>query len=727
MTELVFNGIKGDSGEYGLPPMTDEELAKHIRAGSKDTSSEREKLERQLLQNGANKIVAIVRFVTESNFKDVGRDAAWEDAWRGDLAKLLANEVLGGEYTEPMQVGRLEQRLRGQTKEKVVDIVTFLAEGKSKDLAKLLLEDQEEEPDNLQELKDQLKRAAMDRLFEIQQGLLDENRIGMLEGNDGRQQAWLEELVTGLRVVPIKALNSLKGVSIQTRDPLITALNSLAAGSAAPIPWLDTLLQNLGELPKAVSWNKLLDELRKGIQEPIDAQDDSIPWDGLFSALDQWLAKLRDPLAHLGVIEGVDPTKLKEAGWGIIFPFKEPGATPAVDDIKRALKPLLDLRQSEAGELFRIYEGAGGYRPKDTASTWLRREPRNARVADPADPKKVPYYLLIVGSPEEIPFHFQYQLDVQYAVGRIDFGEELEAYANYARNVVEAEAGAAARPRKVTFFGVSNPGDGATKLSAERLVAPLQKEIKNLYGSKWPIEEIKPKDAKKAKLKRLLGEETPSLLFVACHGMEFSKEAPEGRQQGYQGALLCQDWDGPAVDRGQVPRDFYLAGEDLADDADLQGLIAFFFACYSAGTPPFDEYTKQDFIEEWKTIADPPFVAALPKAMLGLPKGALAVIGHVERAWGVSFLGDRDKEQIAVFQSAVERLLKGHPVGSAMEYFNMRYAALSTELTSVQQTERFGMTINDFELAQMWTANNDAKGYIVIGDPAVRLPGAHID
>jgi hypothetical protein len=102
------------------------------------------------------------------------------------------------------------------------------------------------------------------------------------------------------------------------------------------------------------------------------------------------------------------------------------------------------------------------------------------------------------------------------------------------------------------------------------------------------------------------------------------------------------------------------------------------------------------------------------------------VIGHVERAWGSSFLGPRQSEQIAVFQSAVERLLKGHPVGSAMEYFNTRYAALSTELTHALELaeDGFGPAPDPCEIAGMWTANNDARGYIVVGDPAVRLPVA---
>jgi hypothetical protein len=419
--------------------------------------------------------------------------------------------------------------------------------------------------------------------------------------------------------------------------------------------------------------------------------------------------------AVFGVAEHIDPCNLAEAGWGLI------ASTEADPAVLQALMPLRELRreQSSAGGQERNYQeftGEHGYRRGESKQQFLGRFGVGPGPANPAN--GVPYYLLIVGGPESVPFSFQYQLDVAYAVGRVVF-EAPEQYAAYARAVVAAER---AQPepgqRRLAFFAPANAHDRATELSASQLVSPLAAGFRE-DARGWSVQSYVGPVASKPQLIELMGgTRAPDLVFTASHGVGFPPG--DARQLGSQGALVCQDWAGP---QGHSPLSeaHYVAARDITDDASVQGSIFFSFACFGAGTPQMDDFTRRAFREP-VDIAPRAFVAQLPQRLLSHPRGgALAFVGHVERAWGCSFLWAGTR-QLDTFRSTLGCILDGFPIGAAMEYFNNRYAELSSDLTSeLEEIRNNGRLADEFVLADMWTANNDARSYAVIGDPAVRL------
>jgi hypothetical protein len=405
------------------------------------------------------------------------------------------------------------------------------------------------------------------------------------------------------------------------------------------------------------------------------------------------------------------PEIVSEAGWAVVFCSDESEA------VRDALAPLIEHRRRAGGQV-KVLD----YRLGEGWSEWLRR---HGTAPGNVDPNRVPYYVLLVGSPGRIPFAFQYLLDVEYAVGRLHF-DDADGYRQYVASLIDyEEAGAAPRDRAAAFFGTRHPFDRATQLSADLLVRPLAESFQpgGQFAAVAPGYQIHPPVLGEAATKAALAEilagagrlGRPALLFSASHGMG---GWPPGHpdQQARHGALLCQDWPG----LGQMSEAQYLAAADVPTDAQVHGLVACLFACYGAGTPHTDPFRHTPG-EAPPIVAEEPFVAALPRRLLAHPQGgALAVIGHIERAWGYSFVSG-GQGQLLPFQNAIGRILSGQPVGHAMKDFNEKYAALSANISVILEQNGFGRPIPDTRLARLWTERNDAQNYVVLGDPAATL------
>ena len=424
-----------------------------------------------------------------------------------------------------------------------------------------------------------------------------------------------------------------------------------------------------------------------------------------------------DAKRAFALTDEIDPTDLANVGWGIVFAADTPAA------VRDALAPLIALRQQQAANLFKLLD----YHKGEQARDWYVRH--QIAVAS-FDPGAVPYYLLLVGPPASIPFEFQYLLGIEYAVGRLAF-DSAEEYARYARSVVAYESTAVGANRKeIVYWGTSHPGDPATNLSASLLIEPL---ANGLPGSTSPLNKpvhLKPGYSRKlflgdeavrdALLGTLRSEKPPAVLFTASHGMSVRPSKPN--QVSDNGALLCQDWPG----FGTIKREYYLAGADVGDDANVSGLIAFFFACFGAGTPDADQFLMSlSQTEAAPPLAPQPFVATLPRRLLAHPRGsALAVIGHVDRAWSFSIQPvNTPTAHIDTFRTCLFFVLQGCPVGHAVALpFGQRFTVLSTLLLSaISPTTPDFARPNDSDLVNYWLERNDAQNYVLLGDPAVRI------
>jgi hypothetical protein len=417
----------------------------------------------------------------------------------------------------------------------------------------------------------------------------------------------------------------------------------------------------------------------------------------------------------LGLAFPLQPEQIADAGWAVVTHAQE---DPAV---LLALEPLFQLRLKQIGNpatvLKLTYNG-------EAFVDWLA-----AHNVAPGSvkPNRVPFYLLIVGSPERIPFEFTQLLDMEYGVGRLDLNSPAD-YGIYAQSVVEYETTPTkTNSKEVIFFGTQHIDDMATQLSCQSLVTPLADGLDGAPGIAQALQfgsqKLLGPAATKAGLLQILrrpkGGNPPAFLFSATHGLGWPLNDPN--QAAAQGALLCGEFKGVGFSPLPLTADTYLAAADLDASANLRGIIAFHFACFGMGTPKSDKFSFNP-PDPPAQLAPQPFFSALPKRMLSHPGGpALATIGHVERAWATSIQPPNTDPQIQPFQNAIGKILRGLPLGLALTDFSLAYGQFAAIVGQMLADKLDGLPVDDDKLATAWTQENDAEAYTLFGDPAIRL------
>jgi hypothetical protein len=389
----------------------------------------------------------------------------------------------------------------------------------------------------------------------------------------------------------------------------------------------------------------------------------------------------------------------KEVGWALVLP-PESADTKAIAE---ALAPLVEHRRGRVVYVDDIRTWAEDYEQRDDADR--------------------PYYLLLAGSLDAVPFQYQYRLDVHAAVGRLQFAGPLD-YAAYARKVVEFETTEAlALARRAVVFATEHGPNDATFLSRQHMAEPLAAMLREA-GTQ--VAAMMGEEATLANLEGALrsGASAPALVYTATHGLGVAGADEKARQE-LQGALVCQDYDGA---------NGVFAAARVPEEPFLHGSVVFAFACYGAGTPQQSDYFH--WLHDPRLLRCRPacdFVAALPTRLLAHPHGPLAFFGHLDPAWVYCFADPNrpatDKgwgTRMAPFRQAVSQLMQGATVGYAVKRFNEVYALTSVELTNIEDQFQRDRTHGadpqwTRDLVDIWMTRNDTQNFVALGDPAVRL------
>jgi hypothetical protein len=415
----------------------------------------------------------------------------------------------------------------------------------------------------------------------------------------------------------------------------------------------------------------------------------------------------RKPSVDLG-----DPVA---AGWTFIINENDPQRDQIID----AINPLTIHRGMDDPSHPMIFNNE----PKEEWSNWIAENYFTIEKRNP------PRYALIVGGPDEVPFHFQSFLATAASVGRIDF-DSIDDLKTYIEKVIRLEkASSTTVSRQVLFFAPDAGWPDPTYYSNAYMAKPLSDHVKTNLG--FETQDLMGRMATKNELLQSLKASAPALVYTASHGLGAKNESLE-EQKRLNGAICCQRSSNQINET-----EWLITAEDIPNNPDqpfLEGSIFFQFACFGYGTPSESDFMHWLGRNELNAEAD--FTAAIPKKLLSHRRGPIGYIGHVDTAWLHGFddpnspdspriMGEKWHPRIQPFVGALESLLQVNPTGMAMGDMGRQYNFLNARLTDAFDLLKRGKIRNTSQfqagLSDTFIYRTDAQNYMIFGDPAARL------
>lgn len=455
--------------------------------------------------------------------------------------------------------------------------------------------------------------------------------------------------------------------------------------------------------------------------------------------------------------------------WGIVAPEGADG-----DAMLAAVAPLRAWREREmnaSAVVLRIPPGLS----RKAQRLWKHRQWQRLERA------RRPRYLLILGDLDQVPLTVQQSLMASACVGRLCFTNldgsvNVAGYAAYSHKVIASEQLKSAHEHpRLLFYANRNLDDDALENHYAYVVKQCHKRARD--NGDAPAEHIqrfgRPGKPQWDELGHSAEQLHPSVLVSLCHG---AGETDPARQRERQGALVLAGARGKQV----IDHSFFAGRKFLPDGFWLLN------ACFGAGTPAHSVYhpwlkklaalsgervtpaAAMKFLAQATATATAqqgrasglkarvkaniqakmqakmqakiqarshrhlqspsatgpagrPFIARIPQVALANPEGPLGFLGHVDIVWGYGYrdaLGGATADS-SPYYGIVQALARGQRFGVAMRSLAEQAAALGLELAFLGDDTDPGRQLLR---TRVWLQCWDLFGYILLGDPAARLP-----